>query len=613
MVALNACSLLVDSDGLSGRAVAPRPASDSDGGTPRLEAGDDSCTSSVLFVSATGNDAADGCSPANAKQTIGAALRRTNESNAFSEIHVCKGTYVESDLILSRSVSLLGGYDCFTWKRTETFGHPTFDGVNATVVTNSNPSGDALRVTGEVTSAIEGFVFAGTQQGDAGSTAVHVSEGAAPKLRHNRLLGGSAGSADGPGSVGLWVDKGCAPEVANNEIRGGTGTGAAQASGSVGVIGEGAFFLHDNVIDGGRGVLASSGAGTGAIGVWLRGEGDYTGPLALARNTITIEGGSCNGTGDARNGLKIEGVVNAEIVENRIDVGQNASCKTKGVLVDSTGTMSLTGNRIYAGSAIDSSVFISFGVHLARGKTRLTDNMIHGGDAKRAGDWVTAVWAANVSDTEIVHNTLQCGRTDSSFCNAMLIGADSKGTIVENNILVGKVGVFLDACESDGLLRSFRNNLAVGATYLVRYGGGGSVKAPCTAWSTYDKVAESQDALSGQCGSGTVGACTSFGGLQASGNMMLKTTACNGEPGCLNAANCTTLETCAATLFDAWDASSSGRTDLFGAGWKLSSAAPCVAARSGLDLTGQVQRDLFGAERTKPPSVGAHEYDGACQ
>ena len=60
-----------------------------------------------------------------------------------------------------------------------------------------------------------------------------------------------------------------------------------------------------------------------------------------------------------------------------------------------------------------------------------------------------------------------------------------------------------------------------------------------------------------------------------------------------------TPEACALTVF----ASTSDA--------KLKDGAPCSVAQGGIAFP-EIATDLYGAMRTAPISIGAHEYDGAC-
>src|SRR5207302_10772533 len=82
------------------------------------------CKGKLIYVSAdAGNDGNDGCTPATAVKTIGAAIAfATTQDLRAHEIHVCRGTYAERRLILSHSTSLRGGYNCVSWTRAAEFG-----------------------------------------------------------------------------------------------------------------------------------------------------------------------------------------------------------------------------------------------------------------------------------------------------------------------------------------------------------------------------------------------------------------------------------------------------------------------------------------------------------
>lgn len=66
-------------------------------------------------------------------------------------------------------------------------------------------------------------------------------------------------------------------------------------------------------------------------------------------------------------------------------------------------------------------------------------------------------------------------------------------------------------------------------------------------------------------------------------------------------------EWCVGALLTTWEAKTAG--DVLGSGWKLRDDAPCVIAKGGTSIVGLLTTDAFGAPRTEPRSMGAHEND----
>ena len=125
-------------------------------------------------------------------------------------MHACKGTYSEMALSLSAPVSLRGAYDCATWTRTATFGYPTFDGVNATIVENGSPASQAqtLVLSGNVPSStiVDGLaMIAGAPALDATTEGVLVHGSASPVITDVEVTGGAGHSVSGYGSVALSI------------------------------------------------------------------------------------------------------------------------------------------------------------------------------------------------------------------------------------------------------------------------------------------------------------------------------------------------------------------------------------------------------------------------
>ena len=257
------------------------------GSSPRCLASDcvSGCAGGVVYVAPGGADGNDGCTPATPLATVTQALAVVSAQSAVSEeIHVCKGTFTEPDIVVDYPVSLRGSYDCGTWGRTASYGYPQFDGVNATVLatTAANPSGNTLAIAGNTIGAavvIDGLTVQGPGTGSFTKLgAVIVSGNATPTLRNDDIEGATASSVS---TVGLRLSIEGAPTVLLNRIGGGGG-----ATGSFGVdVGQSsALYLHDNVIDGGTSSTFSWGV-RASTDLALAGQPEYV------RNN-TIHGGT---------------------------------------------------------------------------------------------------------------------------------------------------------------------------------------------------------------------------------------------------------------------------------------------------------------------------------
>jgi hypothetical protein len=133
---------------------------------------------------------------------------------------------------LDTGASLTGGYSSSTWARTATYGYPSFDATNETVleVTTSNVSGATLTITGS-SGTVDGFTIQGQLTGSISATAaaIRVTGLGTPTISNDHLLGGATTYAittpdPTPASAGLVVDDGASPIVTMDTIEGGSGT-----------------------------------------------------------------------------------------------------------------------------------------------------------------------------------------------------------------------------------------------------------------------------------------------------------------------------------------------------------------------------------------------------
>jgi hypothetical protein len=217
----------------------------------------------ILYVapSPSGLPTNDGLSTARPIDTVGGAIAYASSKGLQGyEIHICRGVYAEAGLVLRYGVSIRGGYNCATWERAPGFGYAgDFKDDNTTTiglvdsaaeyalsvadlqetilidgltliapraVTSANRQ--ALRVSNSVI-RVEDNVVRG---GDGVSLSTEVAsmamllEGGAPKVRRNRLYGGSGETSVGAyGSVAVRIAKGSAAVVEQNDIDAGSGRG----------------------------------------------------------------------------------------------------------------------------------------------------------------------------------------------------------------------------------------------------------------------------------------------------------------------------------------------------------------------------------------------------
>ena len=601
------------------------------------------CAGPTLYVSvSTGSDANPGCASGAPKKTIAAALAAASVTPTITEIDVCKGTYNETPLALAAVASLKGGFSCTTWTRTATYGYPTFDGTNVTVIQNAAASvaGATLDVTGSsITSAVvvDGFSILGPTSGTTSNaaSAIICTGGASPTLSNNELSGGSLTAPTGIASTGVFVLTGANPVITGNKINGGSGTipptSNADGSASVGIMTDGSSTgvqIVGNIINGGSGTASNSLAG-GSAAVRLQGTAT-PGPSYTVQGNTLVGGTGTSVGATATLGLFVNGTANLVLDSNSIDGGGGSTgvfCSS-GVNVQSTGTTTITANRVYAGNcALSSTTTAPVGVLLKSSGPSpvLHTNLIHGGTATSAVS-PAAINVSGVTGADIRHNTLIGGVSSGSFPAALLLNAGTTSTTVASNILAAagaSAGLAIGQCPDAGApaLQAFENNLVFGTSLgLFKWNGcfGG------TQYHTVDgmtaQLLASQSGATVQGNLTVASSCTTDGGT---------------DSGCLVSPGCTTAQTCLTTFFGGWDVASYGYKNLLptapfsgacptqsvppvGNGWTIgvTPAPPCGVTRSSLDdhaLTG-LGVDLYGNCRTGTPTMGAEEDSSAtCQ
>jgi hypothetical protein len=599
------------------------------------------CAGPTIYVSATtGSDSNAGCSSSAPKKTIGAAIAGVAAVATVTGIEVCKGTYNENPLVLTAPASLRGSYSCSTWTRTATYGYPTFDAVNATVIQNAAVSAESatLNVSGAAVTAavvVDGLTILGATSGTTSGTvmALITTSNAAPTLSNNELTGGSLTAPSGNASVGVGVFTGSTPTITNNKINGGSGvvppTSTENGHASVGILADGTSSgvqIVSNVVDGGSGTASNSSAG-GSIALELLGTAS-PGPSYTVRGNTLVGGTGTSVGSSAAAGLYLGGTASLTLDSNGIDGGggaTGANCGT-GVYANATGTITITGNRIYGGNCgVTASTSSPYGVLLEGpvGPTIVYNNMIHAGTTTNAASLnSSAILLNGVVGVDVRHNTLVAGTHGA----ALWPNTATTGTKIANNILAGSgadTGLVV-TCGTDAgapALASLENNVVFGTTMgLFRWNG-------CFADAAYGTI----DATTAQLLATETGATVQ-------GNVTLAstcTTDAGTDSGCIVSAGCTTPQTCLTTFFGGWDVASFGYKNLFpaapfvgacptamappeGNGWTiaLTPTPPCKVTRSSLDdhgLTG-LGVDLYGNCRTSTPSMGAEEDSAAaCQ
>jgi hypothetical protein len=592
------------------------------------DAGPVSCPGRVVYVSAdTGNDANTGCVPCAPKRTIASALAQLQASGPADagagadagpppEVHVCAGTYNETSLVIRTPVSLLGGYDCAGWTRTATYGWPSFDGAQESVIQNAQYASQASTLVVTAPALVDGFTVRGAVEATSMSAALEVRAPLGVIVSNDHIVGGSnvPTNAATMGSIGLYLNGDVATTVAQDWIDGGSGSTTVQGVGSVGmyVLGAGADVnfpsIHDNRIGGGTGFGVFPGRAATAMAFAKAGDFRADPTRAVTRNLI--DGGTGNGsTSGVIEGIAHAWATGAVFSANDIRGGTDLGGGGTTGIAWPFGSLTAIGNRIYAGncpaSTNDGSVGIQF--YGSNSPGIVVNNMIHGG---------TSPFPLGIdlfgNGVVVAYNTIFGGSSNASQGgSAIALSTPTFGTLVAarifNNLFMGASAIndapvlgTVCMATTPAQVQSFQNNAILGAAVPFKY------SPACATAPTGPFTIALMEQEIGKSGT-------------ASGNRILAASLCPGT-GCDSA--CTLAAgsegACLQSLFSAWSQNDHGFTTLVGGAWPLHGGDPCLVTRGGtVDATlGSIEQvDFFGNARTAvgPVSIGAAEFDGTCQ
>jgi Right handed beta helix region len=230
-----------------------------------VDIGADEIYRTATYVSAaTGSDLTGDGSAGNPFATVALGLEETTFGG---RVHVARGIQTEN-LMIDRTVELLGGYRETDWSR---------DTAANTTTLNGGGAGPTVTIVGETTSAtVEGFTITGGEAG-AGPVlggGVRVQPNASALIRRNVITGNHA--AAGGGGVCLSSVGWGTSLLLGNHIHGNTSsalTGARSPGAGVLVIG-GPAYVFNNFIHGNDSILGGDGIGVNEQGseheeVWI--------------------------------------------------------------------------------------------------------------------------------------------------------------------------------------------------------------------------------------------------------------------------------------------------------------------------------------------------------
>jgi hypothetical protein len=567
------------------------------------------CPDHTVYVSADGNDNASGCTTATPKRTVGAAIALLKTLGAQKhEVHMCRGEYDEA-VLLDYPTSILGAYECSTWKRSPSYGAPTFDGVNETVVrgTTTVPPLTALAIEGVF---VDGVTLRAKDATTKRIPAAIVASRANVKLSNAKLLAGNGQANDSPGSVGLVVDTDAFADVSGSVVDGGGATNTSSGGyGSAGIFitaKGGGVHVTNARVTGGSGVVNG---GTGSAGILALG-----GSTASIVETSNVNGGSGRtGGGSGSYGIGFFGATTSDITVTGsfIDGGTSSCpkrCAITGLATSAIGKVTITGNRI-AGGEVKSDMLgdITFtGLHLTGyANADVQNNSVFSGNTKETfGGLGRAIQLTRGGNALVANNTFALGPSKSG-AGSVVVASSTTATFADNLLLDGSsvtaaAAIDLDAC--DGRSYALQSNVFVGFpdrdALLQLSKGTTGTPTGCTSATSSTTVDALETVASG-----------AFGPSKASGNRRIAA-GCSGDTKCAASAECTNGPSCIPSVLTAWTKATAG--DLLGAGWKLRTGVSCAIAKGGTSGPGLLMVDGYGVPRTDPRSIGAHEYDGSC-
>lgn len=566
------------------------------------------CAENIIHVSPEGDDTFHGCTPEFAMRTVSGAIRRARDAQLTGhEVRACEGAYDEA-VVLDYPVSLRGGYSCNTWMRT-----PEFPDDTQSSLLSAEDEPAILAIAGGAVDRdvlVDGWgVFGADLEGF--SAAIVVAESASPTIRDVFAV---AGVGAQQGSAGILVESGGAPLVERCGIDGGgrEGEDGAVALRSVGVWladDAGAAAIRGNTINGG-----AARGGTGSIGLIHTAATDLVGENAIVGNTISGGSGSCPGEGGCNSsvGVLVNSPQSTELVANVISGGQahcentnsDALCIETGVVVNGTGTTVVRANRILAGEPQDPYMFVRGLAYVPTPGGLVADNFVHGGrpEFPSERDHIAILVEDSASEAIIVHNTIATSAMTEGSSTSVGLETGSSPTRLGGNFFVGSnrgdVAIRANSCAGQmGDITDISNNaFANHERNLVEVWRGGAACAPSEVGNTIDTALDA------------IGVFNENAPAMGEGNVRFGDCARN-ELDCLGSPSCPG-NSCAASFFETWG--DDGISPLLDNGWRLSATQSCALVE-GAPAQGGLDADGYGTPRTNPISIGAEEFDAACQ
>jgi hypothetical protein len=541
--------------GSYGSGTAETPPSGNDGGTPT---GPPLCTTGAVYVSAArGDDANEGCDSAKPKKSITSALGQAQaKSAANTEIRTCVETFREH-VVLAYPASIVGGFDCTTWAPGA--GKTTFEAPDdreaETVI--------AFGVSVLPSVRLEHLRIVGPKRNEGFTSAMRVKDGAAPQLKDDELVGGDTREGI---AITLAIEGKSSPAIEDSRIMGGRARCTKDCNGAI---------ASTVSIEGGTPKLRRTrieGSEADVLGT-----GTYVGTVTLD----VFRGAKATGA-DAFSDL--------EIVHGVGHVAANYA--TYGVRVLGQSEIDLVGVKVLPASTASTCVAgpcYAVALEATNAKVHVRGSQIAETQAQvPSGGTVSFGVVATVSgQVELASSFVEASRTLAGYAGTTI---EARGSTLSGDVIVDTEG---GAITVRGSLLAHRSATAPAILSVACGSVAKTTLESSVVVSAVPNVVTFAEGSSATCD--TTATFATPEDAKAASNASIQFVVSN-----------TTRTTCPdgtdACLLAVFAAKGDAR---------LKDGVTCKIAQGGIAFT-DVTTDLYGALRTMPVAMGAHEYDGSC-
>ncbi len=580
----------------------------------------DADSGKIVYVSTnSGNDSNSGLSPSLAKKTIASALL-VAAGVPSTEVHVCQGAYPESALGLNEDVSLLGGYDCSTWRRRLTYGFPTFDAVNQTTIQNGDVSAQsATLLVGtklSLATVIDGFTIQGGTSTTGPVGAVLIQGGGAPTISNNVIEGGTGQRGDD----GLRVrtastsrgDRG-ADDHGQLDQRWGRLRGRGQHRRRRQHARRGDHRGRHR-----RGRPRGGVKGPGAVGaIAVEVAATLTTPISdcVIAGADTAAGPSyAYESAGVAIGTSASANVAATIESSQIEGGNGAGPSVSiGVAIETLGDVNLVGDRIYGGkrtSAASATGVWTVGVDaVAVGTLLIVDSMIHAGTVSAGAAAYGVEIISATHPPQVLFDTIYRGNAIGASAGIYFAGS-AAGALIKDDLILGSgnggSALNFASCSNSGTLGSLDHVIFANPPLLTCYSVPSSLPDSTIVQIPQSRIGNAVALVSRERRSRSEAGLRLAPTRGASLTLRARARRRAFPPSLPRESS----DDGVTSLFASEPATADGGIGT--SGWVLSPKTPCKLAASGAPIAG-ITVDANGSPRSAAtPTVGAQEFTGPC-